>query len=109
MTGLGWSAAVAVKGTEGEEDVATAGGRSWRQRRCDEETLLLAGWLEICEMADGREQLRWRGTPLLLFGGCCFSIAVGSWPREKKALLTWPFAVEKTEEEDAAEERRLRC
>jgi hypothetical protein len=28
---------------------------------------------------------------------------------EKKALLTWPFAVEKTEEEDAAEERGLRC
>jgi hypothetical protein len=41
--------------------------------------------------------------------GCCFSVAVGSRPREKKALLTWPFAVEKTEEEDAAKERGLRC
>jgi hypothetical protein len=45
MTGLGWSAAVAVEGTEGEEDAATAGGRSWRRRRCDElcwrETVLL--------------------------------------------------------------------
>ena len=26
MTGLGWSAAVAVEGNEGEEDAATAGG-----------------------------------------------------------------------------------
>ncbi|KAH8489944.1 hypothetical protein H0E87_025236, partial [Populus deltoides] len=49
--------------------------------------------------ADGKDQL---------VCGCCFSVAVGSRPREKKALLTWPFAVEKTEEEDAAEERGLR-
>jgi hypothetical protein len=41
--------------------------------------------------------------------GRCFSVAVGSRPREKEALLTWPFAVEKTEEEDAAKERGLRC
>jgi hypothetical protein len=51
-------------------------------------------------VADGKDQL---------VCGCCFSVAVGSRPREKKALLTWPFAVEKTEEEDAAEERGLRC
>jgi len=36
MTGFGWSAAVAVEGNEGEEDAATARGRSWRRRRCDD-------------------------------------------------------------------------